>query len=394
MTKEMLDKLCGDIKASGTDIILQLPCDRIAPLLGALSGMLPYISLTREEEGVGIAAGIALAGAKPLMIVQSSGMGNMVNAILSLTKFYDLPLPIFISHRGVYKENIAAQVPMGAGLAGVLEAMDVEFKLYNEHSQLDNIPEELEKTYRSNKINCFLISPKIFEGLPKMPLKTSKPISMVQAMPTPMRSSIDRSKTDLGQEGNQGEEILKDIKSPRSRLEVLEGLSEFLRDKAVLCNMGFPSRELYSVFDQDSNFYMLGSLSLVSSIGHGVSLFTKKDVVVLDGDGSLLMNPNALISIGALQPKNLTIICLDNGAYGSTGNQPTLTARGLKLEDFARASQIRNILVTDNTEDIYDHEMSCPNFVKLVIQPGNAKVGTIGLSPEQIKTRFQDWLQK
>ena len=88
MTKEMLDKLCGDIKASGTDIILQLPCDRIAPLLGELSRMLPYISLTREEEGVGIAAGIALAGAKPLMIVQSSGMGNMVNAILSLTNVH------------------------------------------------------------------------------------------------------------------------------------------------------------------------------------------------------------------------------------------------------------------------------------------------------------------
>ena len=376
MTNEIVERFTDAIQAVGIDAALQLPCDRVAPLLESLTGMLPYFTLTREEDGVGITAGIALADAKPLMVVQSSGIGNMVNALMSLTKFYQLPLPVLVSHRGIYKEGIAAQVPMGANLERVLAAMGVDHQSYSELTDVADLSQDLEQLFQEKRLKCYLLSPKLFEGIPKGQLTPSKTFGISQAPGTAEEQHLVEKTVDL-----------------RTRFDIFEALKEFLHDKAVICNMGFPSRELYSILDQSSNFYMQGSLGLVSSIGLGAALFTKKEVVVLDGDGSLLMNPNAMLSIGALQPKNLTIICVDNGAYGSTGNQPTFTAQGFKLDELARASGIRRTLVTSNPDDSSKLPGPGPRFIRLLARPGNAQVGIIKLSHIENKIRFMNWLQ-
>src|SRR3972149_305191 len=89
----------------------------------------------------------------------------------------------------------------------------------------------------------------------------------------------------------------------------------------IISNLGIPSKELFEIRDRELNFYMLGSMGLVTSIGLGLAIVQKKHVYVIDGDGSLLMNPNALVGIGAYPLPNLTIIGIDNASYGSTGNQ-------------------------------------------------------------------------
>jgi sulfopyruvate decarboxylase subunit beta len=363
-----VDHVLDAVKGSEVDVILHLPCGKIAPLLDVLCKNFYNVPLTREEEGVGIAAGVDLAGKRPLMVIQNSGLGNMVNALMSLTKYYELPLPIFVSHRGVYEEEIAAQIPLGEHLEDILEAMEIEYISYNEPEEVRDISQHLSDTFSQGKIKCFLFSPRVWEGLSRDP-----------QIP-PLRTSCEMNV------------IKEEIGNPIKRYEALERVSWFLKDKAVISNMGFPSRELYSLFDQSSNFYMLGSLGLASSIGLGVSLFTEKDVVVIDGDGSLLMNPNALISIGNIHPRNLTILCLDNGTYASTGDQVTSSGCGFAMEDLAKASGIGNILVTDDPVSIMKLEGEGPKFVKLAVQPGNADVGTIDLSSIEIKKRFQRWL--
>jgi len=157
-----------------------------------------------------------------------------------------------------------------------------------------------------------------------------------------------------------------------TRYEVLKRLASLLKGKIVICNTGFPSRELYSILDQPTNFYMLGSMGLASSIGLGVALFTKKDVIVIEGDGSLLMNPNALFTIGHEAPDNLIVVCIDNKAYGSTGNQPTLADK-INLEKLAELCGVKN-------------------FIHIVAKPSNADVGVIPLSPTLIKRRFKNTL--
>ncbi len=122
---------------------------------------------------------------------------------------------------------------------------------------------------------------------------------------------------------------------------------ETTRDELVVCNLGHPSQELFMIKDRPQNFYMLGSMGLASSIGLGLALSTNKRVIVLEGDGSALMNLGALATIGANQPKNYVLIIIDNEAYGSTGFQPTFTSYGLRLDAIAQACNIDNtVLIT------------------------------------------------
>lgn len=99
-----------------------------------------------------------------------------------------------------------------------------------------------------------------------------------------------------------------------------------IEDEIVVSNIGDPSKELYKIKDRPRNFYMLGSMGLASSISLGIALSKSENVVCLDGDGALLMNLGSLATIANYNPKNLVLIVLDNGSYGTTGNQPSFTS--------------------------------------------------------------------
>lgn len=116
---------------------------------------------------------------------------------------------------------------------------------------------------------------------------------------------------------------------------VLEQLTE--RDAVVLAN-GYIAREGGACRDRESNFYMIGSMGLAASIGLGVALGSPgARVIVLDGDGNLLMGLGVLPMVGAWQPRHFVHVVLDNGTYGSTGSQPTLAA-STDFAGIARAS--------------------------------------------------------
>jgi len=104
---------------------------------------------------------------------------------------------------------------------------------------------------------------------------------------------------------------------------------------------GFLSRAAFGAGDTDRSFYMIGSMGLASSIGLGIAL-ARPDlrVVVLDGDGNVLMNLGTLATIAAAAPSNLLHLCFDNGAHASTGGQPTVSDR-VRLEELARAAGYR-----------------------------------------------------
>ncbi len=153
------------LEGCGTDLLCTLPCDRIKDIIaGASSRSFRHLPLTREEEGVGICAGAALAGGNPAMLIQNSGLGNMVNALQSLTGFYELPLAIFLSHRGIYKEGIPAQVPMGKAAAGLLDAMGIEYSQVNNTSDLEKVEGKLREVYSGCRAHAFLLSPALWES--------------------------------------------------------------------------------------------------------------------------------------------------------------------------------------------------------------------------------------
>jgi sulfopyruvate decarboxylase subunit beta len=368
------EKLLEAVRAGGVNLLCTLPCDRVKNLIALSDRDFFRIPLTREEEGVGICAGAGMAGKRPAMLVQSSGVGNMVNALMSLTAFYELPLALFVSWRGVHREGIPAQVPMGRALPGLFEALGMEYTILRHPGEMEAVQPILKNAYAEGKAHAFLLSPALWEG------------------------------SELQMEESGGSCVLRpremeecDVPEPSlTRFEIIEALVPVLENEVVVCNLGVPSKELYAVLDQPSNFYMLGSMGMATPIGLGVSLATQRNVYVIDGDGSLLMNPGTLATLSRARPGNLTVLAIDNASYGSTGNQPTFTgtcvdlegvARGMGMEHTATVSRRRELL------EVLSRERTGPLFVRVLAVPGNAKVGNIPLDRLGIKRRFENSLR-
>jgi hypothetical protein len=126
-----------------------------------------------------------------------------------------------------------------------------------------------------------------------------------------------------------------------TRIEATRVIVELAGDAPIVASLGHPAYDLYAAGDRPQNFYTWGSMGLASSIGLGLAL-ARPDVrvIVLDGDGSLLMNLGSLATIGLLRPANLVVVVMDNEEYATTGGQSTPTAHGADLEAAARAMGI------------------------------------------------------
>jgi sulfopyruvate decarboxylase beta subunit len=385
------EELITVLKRTGVDLVCTLPCDRVKRLIALLpaaySPSLLHIPLTREEEGVGICAGAALAGKRPAIILQNSGIGNMINALLSLTGFYQLPLALFISHRGVYKEKIAAQMPMGEKLPGILKGAGIGYSLINTRADLNNIEKKLTALYRNNSIHAFLLSPEVWEDTTgcSNPAATQAPPALCAAQSKKTERKYLRADIDS-----------KRLKPVFTRFEVLETIAPYLEGRLVVCNLGIPSKELFYIRHRPSNFYMLGSMGMATPIGLGIALSSDKEVVVIDGDGSLLMNPGSLATAAYCAPENLTILAIDNGAYGSTGNQPTLAGKCVDLELVARGFGMQNTCKVAGKRQLINSmkiKVEGPQFIHCLALPGNRDVPNIPLHHLEIKRQVQDFLQ-
>lgn len=177
------------------------------------------------------------------------------------------------------------------------------------------------------------------------------------------------------------------------RFELLESIVDILEKHLVVCNIGFPSQELYSIKDSPNFFYMLGSMGLSSSIGLGVSTTTDKSVVSIDGDGSVLMNLGTLATIANQAPKNYTLLIVDNGAYGSTGDQATYTSMKTDLAAMAKGAGVESVTEVAGTElgPVLEKCLSTdgPHVIVAKVEPGSPKLTPIPMPPSVIRERFR-----
>lgn len=102
-----------------------------------------------------------------------------------------------------------------------------------------------------------------------------------------------------------------------------ELLLEETPDAAIVSNLGVASYVLAGVADRPRNFYLWGSMGVTTPVGLGLALSVDDPVVVLDGDGSMLMGLGTLATVSRHDPENLVIVLWDNEQFGTTGGQPT-----------------------------------------------------------------------
>ena len=176
------------------------------------------------------------------------------------------------------------------------------------------------------------------------------------------------------------------------RSEILREIAPILHDNLVVCNIGLPSQELHMIDDNEKNFYMLGTMGLSSSIGLGLALAQDKTVISIDGDGSVLTNLGTLPTIANNVADNFILLIVDNGSYGSTGDQPTYAGKKTKLENVAKACGCENVVVCQDvdTGKVLQEAIDSKQMTIIVTKcdSGNIKLPVITMDPVVIRDRF------
>lgn len=138
-----------------------------------------------------------------------------------------------------------------------------------------------------------------------------------------------------------------------NRREFVAALLEAVPDALVVTGLGSASYDVFAAGDRPRNFYLWGAMGGASSLGIGLALAqADKPVLVITGDGEQLMGVGSLGTIGAKQPKNLTLVVLDNGHFGETGMQRSHTSLGTDLVAVAKGFGIRDSFTVEAQGDV------------------------------------------
>src|SRR5712664_2067666 len=136
------------------------------------------------------------------------------------------------------------------------------------------------------------------------------------------------------------------------RVDALTAIYPGLEDKVVVTIMGAVAAELQSIGHRDNFFYLQHAMGLASSMGLGIALTRpERQVVVFDGDGSLLMNLGGLTTLARYRPRNLVHVVFDNESLLSVGGFPTATSTGSDLAAIASAAGVPRTATVRTVEE-------------------------------------------
>ena len=137
------------------------------------------------------------------------------------------------------------------------------------------------------------------------------------------------------------------------REDALKTIYPELEERIVVTIMGAVAAELYTLGHRHNFFYLEHAMGLASSMGLGIALvMPEHKVIVLDGDGSLLMNLGSLSTMARYKPGNLVHIVFDNESLLSVGGFPTATSTGTDLAGIARASGVPSVMEANTPESL------------------------------------------
>jgi phosphonopyruvate decarboxylase len=312
-------RLFDALQNSGLRDFAGVPCSILDPLTTAAHSSGRYVAASVEGEALAIAAGAWLAGGQAGVLLQNSGLGNAVNPLASLLIPYRIPALLIVSWRGEPgRPDAVHHYPMGAATPSLLDIFGVPKWVLREDSDVEAIAAEAVTTLGRRQPAAIIVPRGVFG-------KGAKPDW--QCSPSIQASTC----ADVCFGGG----------ALPTRAQVVAKFMEHCGKFATVSTTGYASRELATYGPRDQHFYMQGSMGFALGIALGVAWQSRQDpIFVLDGDGALIMRLGSLVTAGALRRSNLVHVVLDNGAYASTGGQPTASA-GVDFSAVARACGYR-----------------------------------------------------
>lgn len=357
------EKFVSLIKEQNIGPFIGIPCSILAPLLEYIidnPNVIEYFNPTNEAHALGLATGFYLGTKKiPIILLQNSGLGNIINPLTSLSQLYKVPVLLIITWRGFEDTDINAPEHniMGRDLEEYLNVCNIPYKVLLDNSYVDQI-KQLKHIAQNENI----------------------PVAAI------IKDGFFDANSNLSGNINNNNQL--------QRWEAIKIIKEYLTNHIFLSTTGFISRESFDVKDSP-DFYMLGSMGLVSSIGCGVALSqNEKNVVVLDGDGAILMHLGQLPFIGSYRP-NLLHFILDNGVYASTDNQPTVS-NCIDFEKLGSSCGYKRVYTIRSNKELEKclelvSKLDGPILICVKVALGNKEeISRIPYSPEKIKDIFME----
>lgn len=329
--------------------------------------------LITANEGGAIALGIGYylgTGNIPMIYLQNSGLGNIINPILSLAseQVYGIPMLIMVGWRGEPGVKDEPQhVHQGRVMVESLEAMDLPHVILSldEKAAVEQTQNALRLARKKMSPVVIVVRKNSFESFP-------------------------------------GERPFCDLEL--SREEAVIAVAEMLpEDGVVVCTTGMPSRELFEFratndHGHHRDFLTVGGMGHASQIALGLSKAQpKRPTYCFDGDGAALMHMGSLAIIGQSAAVNLIHIVFNNGVHDSVGGQPTV-GFAVKFCGIATACGYVSAVEVESREDIskalaHAKGYAGPHFIDIHVRPGNrSDIGRPTTTPEKNKNSIMQYL--
>ena len=314
---------------NGTDFFAGVPDSLLKNVCAYITDNAPaenHIISANEGSATGLATGYHLATGKiPMIYMQNSGEGNMVNPLMSIADpdVYSIPMLIVIGWRGEPGVHDEPQhVKQGKVTCDLLDAMKIPYEVLSDNEA--DLPVQFEKAYKYIKENnaqyAFVIRKGTFEDYK---LQNNIPV-----------------------EGKMFRE------------EAIEKIMLSADNKTVFVSTtGMISRELYELRDKynmghDRDFLTVGGMGHASQIALAIAMQKKdRQVYCLDGDGASIMQMGGMATIGSRKPSNYVHFVLNNGAHDSVGGQPTV-GRQIDFCEIAEGCGYENVVKVTTPEEL------------------------------------------
>lgn len=368
------------LRAAGVDSITGVPCSSMTGLIADLqhAGGLAHANAPNEGEALGYAAGRWLGGGLSAVYLQNSGLGNMMNALTSLISVYRIPVALLVGWRGRPGEpdepqhrlmgEISIQMLRlcGAEMLGLLEPDGAR-------ARFDALSSALQA-----RRAAALMTPR---GAFKRMTTAASAAPIAPAAPAHSPAAPVYAITAGAARADRREAITRIADAFDART-------------TVVATTGLISREYYARADHSRAIYLAGAMGHAASVGLGVAEAGNEGVLVIDGDGAVLMRPGGAAFVGAAAPRRLAHLVLDNEVHESTGAQPTLSPRA----DLAVMAAGFGYCASLDTDDPDRAIELCqkgvggagPVFVRLRIRTGPEAAPRIPVAPDRLASRYRD----
>ncbi|MBD5447567.1 MAG: phosphonopyruvate decarboxylase [Treponema sp.] len=361
---------------NGTDFFAGVPDSLLKSFCAYVTDNAPaenHIISANEGCATALACGYHFATGKiPLIYMQNSGEGNMVNPMLSIADkdVYSVPMLIVIGWRGEPGVHDEPQhVKQGKITCDLLDTMKIPYEILSENEE--DLPGQFEKAYEYIKENAAQYAFVIRKG------------------------TFDEYKlqNNISVEGKM------------SREEAIEKIMFGADSKTVFVSTtGMSSRELYELRDKynqshEKDFLTVGGMGYASQIALAIAMQKKdRQIYVIDGDGASIMQMGGMATVGSRKPSNYVHFVLNNGAHDSVGGQPTV-GREIDLCTIAIGCGYENVIKAKTLQELEQVLIDVKTnnkltFVEVIVKKGaRRELGRPKGSPQDNKKAFMEFLK-